>query len=80
MSKKDIRKKYKARKTTKRKLKDSEIYADIYSNSFCYADKHSIDMEDKIYDIVTDLLRYDISKDEAIEMLADLHKENEPSK
>ena len=37
-------------------------------------------MEDKIYDIVTDLLRYDISKDEAIEMLADLHKENEPSK
>ena len=32
-------------------------------------DKNSSDMEDKIFDIVTDLLRDDITKDEAIDKL-----------
>jgi hypothetical protein len=32
-------------------------------------DKNSSDMEDEIFDIVTDLIRDDITKDEAIEQL-----------
>ena len=35
--------------------------------------KNSSDMEDKIFDIVTDLLREDISKTEAIDKLLILH-------
>lgn len=33
-------------------------------------------MEDKIFDIVTDLLRQDISKNEAIDKLLDLHNDS----
>ena len=35
--------------------------------------KNSSDMEDKIFDIVTDLIRDDISKDEAIDKLLILY-------
>ena len=35
--------------------------------------KNSIDMEDEIFDIVTDLIRDDISKEQAIDKLLILH-------